>query len=150
MKYHKSSITHDPEQSQWGDCFRTCLACLLDYPNPLNVPHFFDFKDRGFSEQEANNSFDRASEWLLMNHRMHHVIIPWTFENLTQLLEHTNNAFPNVTFMLVGQSKISNHVVICKNGKIIHDPSNSAESPYLFGPCDDGFWRTEFLVVDIK
>jgi len=24
---------------------------LLDYPNPLNVPHFFDFKDRGLLKE---------------------------------------------------------------------------------------------------
>ena len=35
-------ILHDPENDQYGDCFRTCIACLLEIEDISSVPHFCD------------------------------------------------------------------------------------------------------------
>lgn len=39
MTPHTQTILHNPAQGQLGDCWRTCIACLLDV-KPEEVPHF--------------------------------------------------------------------------------------------------------------
>jgi len=39
-----------------GDCFRTCIACLLNYKDPKEIPNFMDEGDNNFQ-----NKFD---QWL--------------------------------------------------------------------------------------
>lgn len=33
-------ILHDPKNNQYGDCFRTCIACLLEIQDTSSIPHF--------------------------------------------------------------------------------------------------------------
>jgi len=48
VKYHDMLIT-DPNEI--GDCFRTCVACVLDIEDPLDVPHFIQDEERDGGEQ---------------------------------------------------------------------------------------------------
>lgn len=52
MTPYKQTILHDPANGQFGDCWRTCLACLLDI-DPLAVPHFGELGDQWFKETQA-------------------------------------------------------------------------------------------------
>ena len=40
MIFHSQLIKHDPDNGQWGDCFRTCIACIFNVHNVTDVPHF--------------------------------------------------------------------------------------------------------------
>lgn len=47
-------------------------------------------------------------------------------------------------YILMGTSRTGvNHVVICKDTEIVHDPSRSDAG--IVGPGNDGFWRVFFL-----
>lgn len=150
MKYHKMQIEHDPSHGQFGDCFRSCLASVLDYDDPLAVPHFFNFGAEGESEDRINAVWDDVDTWLKGQHNLQHISIPWEFDSLEELLKYTADIFRGAVFMLVGASPNANHVVICRDGKVIHDPNPASESPYLLGPAKDGYWWTEFLVHSIS
>lgn len=53
MQFHHQLIV-DPQR---GDCFRTCLACVLDLASPTEVPNF--------TEADEGHIVDaRISEWL--------------------------------------------------------------------------------------
>ena len=41
MKKFKQLIKHDPGKGQFGDCWRTVVACMLEI-EPAKVPHFVD------------------------------------------------------------------------------------------------------------
>ena len=49
------SIMHDPENGKIGDCFRACVASLLDLPLE-KVPHFMENKNKRW--------FDDFTKWL--------------------------------------------------------------------------------------
>jgi hypothetical protein len=40
----KQLILHDPANGKYGDCFRACVASLMEFPCE-KVPHFFDKDD---------------------------------------------------------------------------------------------------------
>lgn len=144
MKKHMMSVRHNPPES-YGDCFRTCIACLLDYDDPLEVPHFVDGINEGeeFDRTELNN-------WL-ENIGFGYILIPW---NVVLSEDSTSSDFlklikPQVglsVFILSGQSPRNvDHCVIANADGIIHDPS--PQGGKLIGPCKDGFYWTEFITV---
>ena len=52
---------------------------------------------------------------------------------------------PDIYFMLIGKSANgTNHVVICCNHKIVHDPSPVDSG--IVGPSNNGNYFVEFLV----
>lgn len=54
MKLQKQLIKHDPENGFWGDCYRTCIACLLGI-DAADVPHFCDdAQGKDIDDTEAN------------------------------------------------------------------------------------------------
>ena len=56
MTPHTQQILNEPEIGQIGDCFRTCVACLLDVA-PEIVPHvYFD--------GNCAEAIDRMNAWL--------------------------------------------------------------------------------------
>jgi len=115
-----------------GDCFATCLACLLELP--LNeVPNFKAL-------QEQNNNYDMvvvADKWLRENHKKRIISIEmYNRENTEPLTEQPllNRVIdPNDLVILSGESprKKANgdkryHAVIAKpqvwGYELVHDP----------------------------
>ena len=142
------SVQHDPDNGQYGDCFRTCLACLLDYDNPLDVPHFFE---GGIIENDDDGRelWGGVDEWLISQHGLVHVKVPYGTKTVKEFLAHADACLSNVAFTLLGESPRGdwNHVVICRGGEIIHDPSPLYQGgAYLSGPTEDGYFWAEFLV----
>ncbi len=139
---HKMQVTHDPANGQYGDCFRACLSSLLGYEDPLDVPHFFG----EYNDDDSELMWESVDQWLYDKHKLKHISIPWQFDSLDKLFEYTTVIVGDLAFMLLGSSPRANHVVICRNGEIIHDPSPLGKPPHLIGPAEDGYWWTEFLV----
>jgi hypothetical protein len=40
VSFLRQSVSHDPANDTYGDCFRTCIACLIGADDPTAVPHF--------------------------------------------------------------------------------------------------------------
>ena len=113
MQYHKQLIKHSPKEGKYGDCMRTCIACLLNY-HPRNVPNFGEYLD----EIEMIMNLDK---YLLSEGYQR---FAYTYTHIDELHEFMQNIFPNVYYILCGKTEYGNsHMVICCNGAIIHDPS---------------------------
>jgi len=136
MKYFKQIISHKPHENKFGDCVRTVVACLLDCENVEEVPHFFE---RGDATPE------------LIEHGWQHFdvflaskgLVPFTIyfpgeiprEDVLKSMAQSN---PNIYYMLAGQSQNAGHIIICKDDKIVHDPSWLEIS--VVKPAANGFW----------
>ena len=109
MQFHHQLTKHNPPES-YGDCVRTCLACLLD-KEPRDVPNLF--KD----VEDTQLAWERTEEWLRSEGYILFVLqIVGPIESYFQWIKEFN---PNILHILLG----NNHAVIACNGKILHDPS---------------------------
>lgn len=139
MTPYKGLVKHDPENGQWGDCLRTAIGCLLDLP-PEVVPHF---ARKGSAETDAIVA-ERVERWLARRGLCRITLyLPGTYtpEEACRNLGLMN---PGVPYLFSGRSRIgSNHTVIARDGKIIHDPSPLDTG--IVGPMDNDFYMVEFL-----
>lgn len=141
MLAQKQKFRHDPENGVFGDCFRTVLACLLDMPRD-DVPHFFD----GLHDAAIPDDKQKAvRDWLLSKGYGKVAVAFDSKFGVSAILNVMGTINCDVLWMLSGRSETGcNHVVICRGGEIIHDPSLTDAG--IIGPCDDGFFWAEFLV----
>ena len=132
----KQIYRHEPENGIYGDCFRTVISCLLDMQHPLDVPHFYNKNDK--------DGGHKANVWLA-NMGLGYVELP-----LAGTLDAIHNwmltLYPDIHYTILGTSANGfGHVVICLNGKIIHDPS--IDDSGIVGPCqEDGNYWVGFIV----
>ena len=135
MTPHIQRIKHRPSEGQYGDCYRTAIACLLDM-EPEEVPHFYG---KDMKEQDI-----LASEWLL-SQGYNIFTISFSGElTLDDLLYSVAFNNPNIYYLVTAASSVTNHVFIAFNDKIVHDPSGRNETPS--GPCDDNYYWIQVLV----
>lgn len=141
MKYHKQLYRHEPERGICGDCFRTCIACILDMV-PLQVPHFAD----GLAEREDGGTIAsaRVREWL--TERGHgYAVVPFDCEvpDLLKTMGHYKNGY----WILGAQSKNGvGHCLVCYDGEIIWDPAIDASPEDELSRLDGYVWA-EFITV---
>jgi len=117
-------FVHDPSINQHGDCFRACLASVLEMPRE-EVPHF---------AQEANGVahifWNNAMDWLEAR--------GWEYV-------HSPTWKPHEWFHFIsGPSPRGNgvtHMVVGLNGEVVHDPHPSRAG--LSG--DRSMWRFSYL-----
>lgn len=140
MTPHKQLFNHNPEVGVYGDCFRTAVACLLDV-EPADVPHRHE-KISG-AEQDA-----LVGDWLRERGLF---LVTWAYHGTGEYalsqkdaLEYACGLHRGVHHLFSGKSGNGHdHVVIAKNGKIIHDPSRNDAG--IVGPCSDGYWWVNFI-----
>lgn len=141
---HKQLHRHAPDEGLIGDCWRTCIACILGL-KPTEVPHFFADT---WPDKTGERGRDLCNEWLKSR-------------GLT-LLElcldasdkHTAKRFPaNVPYILTGKSNNYdgvNHCVIATGlYEQIWDPSPFATAPLAPCVCEvtgSQYYWLEFLV----
>lgn len=109
-------VSHDPERDKYGDCLRACIASLLDLEDkPESVPHFAH--DNAHPEivrqrmDEYLSTYDLCSWWT-----SYPPDVP-----REELLSALGNG---VHYMLFGETASGgDHVVICKDGAVVHDPA---------------------------
>lgn len=137
MKFYKQLHLHDPENRVFGDCDRTSIACLLN-KHPSEVPHW----GRHFDDAPTYNKIKREyleSQGLIL------VQVVYSGETpLVDVLKSVGGSNPGVYYLLTGTSRTGvNHVVICRDGEIAHDPS--IDDSGIVGPADSGYFHVEFL-----
>ncbi|WP_422049879.1 hypothetical protein [Shimia sp.] len=141
MDRQKQLIKHDPDNGQWGDCYRTCVAIIMGMP-AAEVPHFCD----GGGHDGAKESQD----WL-RERGLSHVTIYYTAENdLEKILSTLGHYSPEVPMIVTGMGKRGvNHSVVAVDGQIFCDPATGkADQDALTGPAkgkDGEFWWVEFI-----
>jgi len=130
---------HRPEEGLIGDCFRTCIGCLLDMP-PESVPHFTELGD-----WKADTSLETQrllNVWLeQFNLRYIEYPLEATEETLQIYLRHY---FPDMYVHVGCSSKHGGHSVIRKNEDYIWDPSK--DNSGCVGPMKDGYYWIGLLV----
>ncbi len=103
-------VKHDPPNT-YGDCMRACIACIMDIPNPEDVPHF----------AEDNCSFEETLN------RVRKFVAPLNVfaapldasMQLSEVFSFMTEWNPGQYYLLCSQ----NHVVVCKDGEIVNDPA---------------------------
>lgn len=127
------SVDHDPPRS-FGDCFRTCIACILEVPQE-EVPH---------PGQEGEARWDalmpELDSWLA-SRGLYTVQLKDTPENLERYCDYFGY------HLIAGQSPRGGHYCVGLGGKVVHDPS-----PLRGGlkPDSDGTFTIVLLVTGAK
>ena len=67
MIEQKQLYRHKPTEGSYGDCWRTCLACILDR-NPETIPHYYStLWDEGKNiaplVHQLTNKFFLEADW---------------------------------------------------------------------------------------
>lgn len=132
MQYHQCQIPHKPDEGKYGDCLRACIASMLNVPNVLDVPHFL-FDGR------TDLVDDRLRDYLAL-HRMNIALHAFGgLETCDMIMNVTGQVNPGIPYLLFCNNGDGDHVIIIKDGKVLHDPSWFRAGPYK--PLDqNGYW----------
>ena len=134
-------VGHDPDNFSVGDCWRTCIGCLLNMP-PEKVPHFCENSwDDGAKVEKL------TKEWLRLK-GLSYIEIPFTC-TVPELLAHCAANYPDVYHIISGRVDDGpNHAMIGLNGHFLWDPSGG-EDGILNGPMDTQQLTVTFLIPTI-
>lgn len=99
-------VKHNPPET-YGDCVRACIATITD---DKNVPHTFDGRESEESWSQLRAYLKSKNRFLMLTP----VPDPWEFME-------TQN--PGIPYMLLCQNKNGDHAVVCKDGRVWHDPA---------------------------
>jgi hypothetical protein len=131
-------IKHDPENGQWGDCYRCCVAMLLGLP-ALAVPHF-NHKGTSGSPEERQEAVDTFLDLL----GLVEISIPYPEGDHRTIIHTVSLNSLSAAFILSGMSRIgANHCVVCQDGEIFHDPSGNG----IVGPMNTGYYLVSFFAA---
>jgi hypothetical protein len=121
------TILHDPDNGQYGDCMRACIASLLEVPID-QVPHFFE----GGCESAV---FDQRVADYLGRHGLIELSMP---AEVARRTHYTRECY----HLMYGYSARGTfHAVVALNGMVVHDPH-----PSKVGIIDDERVQFAFLV----
>ena len=140
MRFAKQLFRHRPDDGVYGDCFRTVIACILEL-DPAEVPH----EHRKMADGEFTAFYD---DWLHKRGiRMLRVAI--STEDIAHALSCAKSFSDGLPYIFSGTSRTGvNHAVIGRDDAIIHDPSLTDAG--IVGPCDDGMFHIEWLVLSAE
>lgn len=110
-------VVHDPENGMYGDCFRACIASILELTSK-EVPHFYSNWIEG---TDFNEHWKGVRKWFNDNNIL--IFEWWSEDDLRHYMLETN---PDIYYIFTGGSSIdANHAVVCLNNEIVHDPSGN-------------------------
>ena len=118
------------KHAEWGDCYRACVASLLDLPLEEVPPFYRDAGgDAGVTRMPGVYGAIRA--WA-RKRGLTPLFLTSTFA-LPDLLAQIEELNPGVPYILGGTSRFgTGHAVIVQHGRIIHEPTPG------YGPDDGG------------
>ena len=124
--------SHFPEQNEWGDCLRACVASLFDL-EAEDVPHF------GEGGPDAVEMWSRVETWL-KPYRLHawSTLYPGEMD-LEEVLRSIALCNPDQYYLVGGTTNAGgDHIVVAHHDKIIHDPSRMGSG--IQGPATSGYF----------
>ena len=138
MTPQKQKFLHNPPE-KYGDCHRTCIACLLDIPRD-EVPNW---AEKYWDDVDAWNA---AEEKFLAEKGLSKVTVAFYGDSgVEAVLSHMGTLNPGRYYMLTAESRTgTNHAVICCGDKIVWDPSINDSG--IVGPALDGYFWLDFLI----
>lgn len=126
------------QHSSNGDCFRTAIACVMDFKTPERVPNFFESENTAESAELKFKHFVEA-------HRKTFISFPVPYPHVKRCVDMLTLENPKHYWIIGGVNKAGNHhVCIYKDGQFIWDPSGKNEP--LVGPNKYGHYYA-FLIV---
>ena len=135
MILQKQLIRHDPENGQWGDCWRTCIACLLDLP-AAEVPNFVG--DACLNRQDQSAADAAARTWLK---ERGYNIVKFCMNAAPEYANAAKDWFDDTPYIMTGQSAGLKGIAHCVIGQgpflVLWDVAPGGSG--LAGP-----WRDEF------
>lgn len=123
-------VRHQPPDS-YGDCVRACVASLLDLPAE-SVPHFAGIAKTG------DEMLTYMRVWLMTQGYAPFIGHFDGDASVSEILQQQAMVNPGCYFMLFGRVEGGDHVVICRNDKIVHDPNWYRTA--MTGPGSTGVW----------
>lgn len=122
-------VKHDPENGQYGDCVRACVAAILEL-SPDAVPHFYhDNPDPRVADERIRRYLDGKG-----------YVVYWAVFDPTvtfvELMDWQAINNPGVHYMLYHSNGENDHVVVCRGGEVACNPAWGA-SP-IIGPSVAG------------
>ena len=151
MTPYRQLVQHAPSLGLWGDCYRTAIGCLLDYP-PEAVPHFADNAGMVSPKETAY----LVNKWLGEKLSLRTIEIPFSGDyDVQDIIDGIGKLNPGSEYLFSGNTRIGTpHVVVCRGKEQIHDPSCGdfwIVDPHDEQKEDEGrwFWAT-FLAVDFN
>jgi hypothetical protein len=133
MTPHMMTVPHDPPNT-FGDCYRTCIACVLDVP-PESVPH----PGRKGSEH-WNELMVEVDAWLA-ERGLYSMMLKDTPEKIAKHCDYFGY------HLIAGQSPRAPHYCVGLGGKVVHDPSPLGGG---LEPDEDGTLTVTLLVMGAK
>lgn len=140
ISYHKQLHRHAPEEGLVGDCWRTCIACILGL-RPTEVPHFVE---AAFHDQNDGH-ITAANAWLAKRNLTLLQLCLRADDTIT-----ANRFALNAPYILSGRGDAGiDHCVVAHGPFLqLHDPSPWATAPLqpLQQPDGPDYWWLDFLV----
>jgi hypothetical protein len=140
MKPVFQSDRGNPERTEAGDCFRACVASILELP--LNtVPHFFQGQRVGTVISPQRET--AMQDWFGLR-GMGFVTMPLWAETAVEAMGMFGNRYPNLYYILIGQTRKGvNHAIVCRGNYVAHDPARPAIG--LAGPQGNGVFTVGII-----
>jgi hypothetical protein len=133
MTPHMMRVAHNPPGS-YGDCYRTCIACVLDV-DPEEVPH--PGREGGERWDALTAEVDR---WLA--DRNLYIV---QLKDKPEVFERHCDYFGY--HLIAGQSPRGGHYCVGLGGKVVHNPSPFGDG---LEPDEDGTYTIMLLVAGAK
>ena len=144
MIEQKQAFLHKPAERIIGDCFRTCIACILNMERD-QVPHVyaevFNYDDP--KTTVAPQAHAALNKWLA-NYGMRFVEIPVECPDYETLRTYTSHYFSDLHIVLGCSSRNGGHSVVIQGKDYIWDPS--IDNSGCVGPMEDGYYWIGLLV----
>lgn len=138
MLEQKQQYLHRPSEGIIGDCFRTCVACVLDIDRN-QVPH--DYRDYWIDE-ETNVTLlvhRDLNRWLNQGgFNVRFVEYPIAVSSQEELRIYIKHYYKDIHVLIGCNSKNGGHSVVMKNEDYLWDPSLDGSG--CVGPMDDGYY----------
>lgn len=109
-------VGHYPERGLYGDCFRACVASILEVGSDI-VPHFYENNETG------PEAMQRLSDFLKPLGYAPFTCVYDGDASRDEILEMMMSQNRDTYYMLFGRVSGGDHVVVCRGGTVAHDPA---------------------------
>jgi hypothetical protein len=130
----------NPERTEAGDCFRACVASILERPLDT-VPHFFQGQRVGTVISPQRET--AMQDWFgLLG--LGFVTLPLRADTPEQAMGMFGSRYPSLYYILIGQTRKGvNHAIVCRGAYVAHDPGRPAIG--LAGPQGNGVFTVGII-----
>ena len=130
---------HQPGKGIFGDCYRACIASVLEKPIE-DVPHFL-------IDDPSQEVYEERIQKFFKDNKIVRICIPY----MTDPRVHMKNVNSNIYYILSGTSSDGiAHSVVCIDNGIVHDPAGDVgiSGPMKHDDIQNVYW-VEFFGLPV-